>query len=66
MTNNTKPTTEEAVPEFQTEESVNYVKPLEGPVSDEKAKEVNGYAGYDNIAEQIADDPRRRRETCKK
>ena len=32
---------------------VRSVENLEGPVSEEKAKEGNGYKGYDNIAEQV-------------
>ena len=35
------------------ESPVRSVENLEGPVSEEKAKEVNGYKGYDNIAEQV-------------
>ena len=34
---------------------VRSVENLEGPVSEEKAKEVNGYKGYNNIREQIED-----------
>ena len=35
------------------ESPVRSVENLEGPVSEEKAKEVNGYKGYDSIAEQV-------------
>ena len=35
------------------ESPVRTVENLEGPVSEEKAKEVNGYKGYNNIAEQV-------------
>ena len=37
------------------ESPVRVVENLEGPVSEEKAKEVNGYKGYNNIREQIED-----------
>lgn len=41
---------------LQFESPVKRQENLKGPVSEEKAKEVNGYKGHDNIASKVEED----------